>query len=85
MLTPKNTTLNNTKIVELKQSYPVLVQEVNKLKEKVEEDGRKKETFGIESKEIIEDVLCKLEEGKVAEIKRALDKLSYKIEELIEA
>ena len=32
MLTPKSTTLNNTKIVELKQSYPVLVQEVNKLK-----------------------------------------------------
>lgn len=32
MLTPKSTTLENTKIVELKQSYPVLVQEVKKLK-----------------------------------------------------
>jgi serine/threonine protein kinase len=33
MLTPKNTnTLNNTKIVEMKQSYPILVEEVKQLK-----------------------------------------------------
>lgn len=85
MLTPKNTnTFNNTKIVELKQSYPVLVQEVNKLKEKVEEDGKKKEMFGECAKDLIGNIYDKLDKGgsgkTQAEVRSLLEKLAWKIE-----
>lgn len=74
MLTPKNTnTFNNTKIVELKQSYPVLVQEVNKLKEKVEEDGKKKEMFGECAKDLVATFMINWIKAAVAKPKLRSD------------
>lgn len=45
MLTPKHTTFDNTKLVEMKQSYPILQEQVKQLRKELDDERGMKEEF----------------------------------------